>query len=117
MAGSRSGVSTQICQLESHAVYTHCYGHALNLAVSDMMKRNRLMSDALNTTSEKLLKYSPWRDVVFEKLKSQLAPNLPGYRTLCPTHWAVKGESVINNYAVFQGLWEEVKDITTDSDA
>jgi len=48
MAGSRSGVSTQICQLESRAVYTH----ALNLAISDMMKRNGLMSDALNTTSE-----------------------------------------------------------------
>ena len=32
----------------------------------------------------------------------------------------MKGESlqnVIDNYAVFQGFWKEVKDITTDSDA
>ena len=83
-----------------------------------MMKRN---NDALDTTSEisKLLKYSPRRDVVFEKLKCELAPNLPGFKTLCPTSWTVKGESlqsVIDNYAVSQGLWEEVKDITTDSD-
>ena len=86
------------------------------------MKRNKLMRGALDTTSEisKLLKYSSRRDVVFEKLKSELASNLPGFRTLCPTRWTVKGESlqsVIDNYAVFQGLWEEVKDITTDSDA
>jgi len=61
---------------------------------------------------------SPQCDVVFEKLKSQ--PNLSGFRTLFPTRWTVKGESlqsIIDNYAVFQGLWEEVKDIATDSDA
>ena len=39
MTGSRSGVSTQICQEEPCAVYTHCYGHALNLAISDLMKK------------------------------------------------------------------------------
>ena len=122
MAGSKSGVSTQLSKEEPRAVYMHCYGHALNLAVSDMMKKNRLMSDTLNTTSEisKLLKFSPRHDVAFEKLKSDLAPNEPGFRKLCPTHWTVKGESVQNvfdNYAVFQDLWEEVKSITADSDA
>ena len=38
----------------------------------------------------------------------------------CPTRWTVKGESlqsVVDNYAVFQDLWEEVKSITADSDA
>ena len=122
MAGSKSGVSTQLSKEEPRAAYTHCYGHALNLAVNDMMKKNRLMSDTLNTTSEisKLLKFSPRRDVVFERLKSELAPNVPGFRTLCLTRWTVKGESlqsVVDNYAVFQDLWEEVKSITADSDA
>ena len=37
MAGSKSGVSTQLSKEEPCAVYTHCYGQALNLAVSDMM--------------------------------------------------------------------------------
>ena len=84
MAGSRSGVSTQIRQEEPCAVYTHCYGHALNLAISDLMKKNKLMSDTLNITSEisKLLIFSPCHDAVFEKLKSALSPNLPGFRTL-----------------------------------
>ena len=34
MAGSRSGTATQICHVEKRAVFTHCYGHALNLAVA-----------------------------------------------------------------------------------
>ena len=81
MAGSRSGVSTQLSSEEPHAVYTHCYGHALNLAVGYVMKKSRLMGDTLNTTSKisKLLKYFPHRDAAFEKLKAELAPNLPGF--------------------------------------
>ena len=121
MADSRSCVSTQLSSEEPRAVYTHCYGHALNLVVGDVMKKSRLMGSTLNAASEisKLLKYSPHRDAAFEKLKAELAPNLPGFRTLCPTHWIVKGESmesVVNNYVMFQNLWEEVKDITNDSE-
>ena len=40
MTGSKGGVSTQLSKEEPRALYTHCYGHALNLAVSDMMKKN-----------------------------------------------------------------------------
>ena len=77
--------------------------------------------DTLNTTSEisKLLKFSLRRDVAFEKLKSELAPNVPRFRTL-PNSLDCQGESlqsIIDNYAVFQDLWEEVRSITTDSDA
>ena len=46
------------------------------------------MSDALDTTNEihvsKLLKHSPKRDSVFEKLKKELAPDVPGFRVPCP---------------------------------
>jgi len=37
MAGVRSGVATQICEIEQQAVFTHCYGHALNVAAGDTM--------------------------------------------------------------------------------
>ena len=52
MVGSRSGVSTQLFSEKPHALYTHCYGHALNLAMGDVMKKSRLMGDTLNTTSK-----------------------------------------------------------------
>ena len=41
MAGSRSGVATKLSHDEDRAVYTHCYGHALNLACSDTINRPR----------------------------------------------------------------------------
>ena len=37
MAGIRSGVATQICEIEQQAVFTHCYGYALNWAAGDTM--------------------------------------------------------------------------------
>lgn len=91
-------------------MYTHCYGHALNLAVGDVMKKSRLMGDTLNTTSEisKLLKYFP---IVMPPLKSS-SLSLPQTCLAlehCPTCWTVKGESmesVVTNCAVFQNLWE-----------
>ena len=39
MAGCRTGVATTIQQQEPRALYTHCYGHALNLAVQDSVKK------------------------------------------------------------------------------
>ena len=87
MVGCKSGVATQIQKKEPRAILTHCYGHSLQLAVGDMVREVRNLRDALDTTSEisKLLKYSPKRDRMFEKLKAELAPETPGFRVLCPT--------------------------------
>jgi len=38
MAGSKSRVATRILSEEPKALYTHCYGHSLNLAVCDTVK-------------------------------------------------------------------------------
>jgi len=59
MRGSRSGVAAQICSEEKRAVFTHCYGHALNLAVSNCVKKCKVCSDALDIAFEitKLIKF------------------------------------------------------------
>ena len=87
MAGTRNGVATQLRDEENRAVFLHCYGHALNLAIGDSVKNYKLLKDALEITFEvsKLVKFSPKRDVMFEKLKDKLAPNTPGFLVLCPT--------------------------------
>lgn len=91
MVGARSGVATLIQREEPRAILVHCYGHSLQLAVSDTVKKIKTMADALDTTNEisKLIKYSPKRDTLFEKLKQELAPDTPGFRVLCPTRWTV----------------------------
>ena len=39
MSGTKRGVATQIKSLNKKALYTHCYGHPLNLAVNDCIRK------------------------------------------------------------------------------
>ena len=121
MCGIRKGVAAQISSEEPRSIFIHCYGHALNLAAGETIKSNKILRDTLDTTFEisKLIKYSPRRDAIFRKLKAEMAPDGPGFRTLCPTRWTVRAsslESVIKNFSVLQGLWEEARDIVKDSE-
>lgn len=121
MSGIRNGVAAQLCKEEARAVYTHCYGHSLNLAAGDAIKNSTVMKSALDTTHEisKLVKYSPRRGALFETLKTQLAPDSPGIRILCPTRWTVRADSlasILSNYTVLQELWDECVEIVKDSE-
>ena len=112
MAGVKYGVAAHILEKESRAVFTHCYGHSLNLACNDTIKKSKLMKDALDTTHEvtKLVKKSPARDVIFCQLKDDLCSDCPGIRVLCPTRWRVRAEalqSILDNYMVLHDLWAE----------
>ena len=104
MRDARNGVAKQLSDEESRAVYTHCYGHSLNLAAADSIKNSKIMKDALDVTYEvsKLIKFSPKSDVMFEKLKDNIIPDTPGFRVLCPTRWTVRAsslKSVLDNYS------------------
>ena len=79
MAGAKNGVAVQLANEESRAIFTHCYGHALNLAAGDTIKKNKVLRDALDTTLEmsKLIKYSPRREAIFLKLRQELTPEVP----------------------------------------
>lgn len=121
MSGVRNSVAKQIMDQEPKAVYTHCYGHTLSLASMDAIKGSHLMKQALECSHEitKLIKFSPRRDSIFQKLKSELAPENPGIRVLCPTRWTVRADaltSIISNYSVLRELWEEAKAITRDAE-
>ena len=65
MSGHRNGVAKSISDEQPKAIFTHCYGHVLNLSAGDTIKRCKIMKDALDIVFEvsKLIKYSPKRDV------------------------------------------------------
>lgn len=112
MSGSKKGVAMQITDTEPRAIYTHCNGHALNLVIGDTVRHSKVTRDALDTIHEisKLLKYSPKRDSLIERIKQELNPATPGFRTLCPTRWTVRAaslKSVIDDYTVLQDIWGE----------
>uniref|UniRef100_H3AM22 DUF4371 domain-containing protein n=1 Tax=Latimeria chalumnae TaxID=7897 RepID=H3AM22_LATCH len=52
MAGYKTGVATSLLSKEPRALYTHCYGHALNLAVQETVKKNHILRDTLDTIEE-----------------------------------------------------------------
>ena len=51
-SGIKSGVAKQILEKdeEKRAIFTHCYGHALNLACNDAVKGRKILRDVLETT-------------------------------------------------------------------
>lgn len=121
MSGSKSGVSTRILDLEPRALYTHCYGHALNLATQDALKGSKVMEDVLDTVYEitKLIKKSPKRDSIFKKYKDEISTDSPGIRILCPTRWTVRAEalaSIAENYKALQLTWGTARDAVRDTE-
>lgn len=73
MAGEKTGVATQIKTINGKCLYTHCYGHALNLAVADAIKSVQCISDSLDTVREigKLVKKSPQRNTKLDKIRAE----------------------------------------------
>ena len=56
---------------EPRAVFTHFYGHCINLAASDSMKTSRIVKDAPETTHEIIrhIKYSPKRNAKLKQIR------------------------------------------------
>ena len=127
MTGSKNGVSAQIQAEEHRAVYTHCYGHALNLAVGDALKKSKLCCDALDTAFEicRLVRFSPKRHAAFERIKledganPELSVASTGIRAFCATRWTVRAAavaSIIDNYRTLLQLWDECLETKLDAD-
>ena len=57
---------------------THCYAHALNLAIGETIKRSKVCCDALNVAFEisKLIKFSSKRNTLFDQIKVANADEL-----------------------------------------
>ena len=89
MSGSQGGVAALIQREEPREVFTHCYGHAINLACGNAIKTCQLMKNALETSYEliKLVKKSPRRDATLQMIKEQLPEDTMGIRVLCPTRY------------------------------
>ena len=121
LSGHKSGVAKKIMDLESRALYTHCYGHALNLAAQDSIKQIKIMEDTLDTTYEitKLIKKSPKREAIFKKIAADIKAGSPAIRILCPTRWTVRAEaftSISENHQALQSTWQAAKQATKDTE-
>ena len=103
MAGSKTGAASQIQKDVPKPVFSHCYGHSLQLAVTDTRREVKELRAVFDMVREitTLIKLSPKRNAMFDKLKAGLARDTPGFRVLCPTRCTVNGnslKSVVDNY-------------------
>ena len=96
------------------AVYTHCYGHVLNLACGETTKKSKVMRDALDTDCQK----SPHCDARLHKIKQEMPEDSPGIGVLCPTRWTSRTDalqSITTNYELLQKLWVESLDFVKET--
>ena len=112
MCGIKNGVSNKILSENPKAFFTHCFGHALNLAAEDMVKNVRFLKDSIDTTYEifNLIKKSPKRDAMLQKIRKDISLKYPGFRVLCPTRWTVRAESmksILDKWVVLQQVLDE----------
>ena len=49
MSGSKGGVAAKSISEDKRAVYTHCYAHALNIAIGRTIKDSKICCDTLDT--------------------------------------------------------------------
>lgn len=74
-------MATRIQEIEPRVVFTHCYGHALNLSVADTIKQLVTMKDCLDTCTEviKLIKFSPKCEAMLQAYKDEVGVKLLEY--------------------------------------
>ena len=121
MAGAKTGVATQIKSINGKCLYTHCYGHALNLAVGDSIKSVECLKGVFEVVHEicKLIKKSPKRNTKLDDMRKQSRNDSKGIHALCPTRWTVRGEaleSVLNSYVELMNLWDWSIDTLHDTE-
>ena len=102
-------------------LYTHCYGHALNLAVGDVFKAIANLESTFATAHEisKLVKKSPKRNMKLYSIREASNNETKGIHNLCPTRWTVRGEAIhsyLNNYSELMELWEWSQKNVTDTE-
>ena len=79
------------------------------------------MGNTLDTVFEitKLIKKSPKREAMFQKVKDDVTTGTPGIRILCPTRRTLRAEalsSISGNYEALQITWDEAMEATRDTE-
>lgn len=90
MCGIYKGLATQIKTSAPNAIYVHCYGHLLNLAIQDTMTNTKPLRNALGTIQSLyvFLEASPKRHAVFNDIEIEGKPIVQSLKSQSVTRWA-----------------------------
>ena len=90
----------------------------MNLAIQDVVQSVKVMEDTVYEIT-KLIKKSPKREVIFQRIKDEAASGSPGVRILCPTRRTVQAEAltfIAENYQALQLTWDAAKEAMKDTE-
>ncbi|XP_076308589.1 zinc finger MYM-type protein 1-like [Tachypleus tridentatus] len=99
----------------------NCRGQCYNAGVCDATKGSKLLADTLDITYEicKLIKFSPKRQGLLEKIKADINLETAGLKVICPTRWTVRGQNfdrIIANYEALLLEWDVCLEDRLDSE-
>ena len=96
MSGVHKGLAVRMKECSPLAVYVHCYGHLLNLALQDSMTCVEPVRNALGIVQKlyTVLEGSPKRHRIFQDLAVEEDHVNLTLKSLCPTRWSCRWEAV-----------------------
>lgn len=106
--GHINGVASRSLSENPAALSTQCLAHCVNLCLQELGRSVKSIKEALNFCTEliQLIKCSPKRQVVFEKIQAQHdSPSQSRICSFCPTRWTVRTsaiKSILDNYEALQ---------------
>ena len=94
MSGMDKGVATRMKECCPFALYVHCSGHLLSLAIQDTMTQIEPVRNALGTIQSlyNFLEASPKRHAIFADIQSDLNPIVRSLKSLSVTRWSCHWE-------------------------
>ena len=119
MSGVNKGLSARMKECSPLAIYVHCYGHLLNLALQDTMTTVEPLRNTLGTIQSlyNFIEGSPKRHALFGDIETEQCSLLTTLKFQSVTRWSCRWEAVT---AVDQQLERIVKALlvlSTDRDA
>ena len=96
MSGKEKGLAVRMKDCSPFAVYVHCYGHLLNLALQDTMSEVEPLRNALGTIQSlyNLLEASAKRHTMFRDIEVELDHLKLTLKSLSVTRWWCRWEAV-----------------------
>ena len=96
MKGIHKGLATLMKETSPLALYVHCYGHLLNLAIQDTMEEVEPLRNALGTIQGlyNFLEASPKRHAIFNDMNVEEDHLRLTLKSLSVTRWSWRREAV-----------------------
>jgi len=96
MKGEKNGLATLMKETSPRAIYVHCYGHLLNLALQDTMENVEPLRNALGTIKRiyNFLGASPKRHAIFGDTEVESEHLKLTLKSQSVTRWSCRHEAV-----------------------